>query len=209
MISLSPPGSDVPDELSDSTSTLASSEGCSCSANVAARPKRPGVPAEPAAPGFAVIRTFIVPVKEFAPAAVFAARLTASSAAPEAGADAPPEALGPPAAAPEPAPAWQPVMTVAAITLSPAAYNGKRTAATCTENLRRSDTGLCPGNRRRHRSAAPGAAKQTSRRRPAARALSAQDGKRSRGRHAIACGVWPAPRRRAAGQLDGPRLEGQ
>src|SRR5258708_31226068 len=63
-------------------STLASSDGCNCSANVAdmLTSPRASEPAEDAElPGFAVIFRLMVPVNEFAPVAVLAASFTAAS----------------------------------------------------------------------------------------------------------------------------------
>jgi hypothetical protein len=81
-------------------------------------------PDELAAPGFTEARRSMVPVKEFALDAVFAASLTVSRAL--AGA----RLAGPPAVELEPAP--QPVTAAATMTAIPAVYNGQRAAPECT-----------------------------------------------------------------------------
>jgi hypothetical protein len=85
----------------------------------------PLTPAEFAAPGLTVPCKLIVPVYEFAPDAVFAASLTASSALTGAG------AVDPLARTVELELAEQPAAAVATITASPAVYNGNRATLTC------------------------------------------------------------------------------
>src|ERR1700722_3161903 len=75
MTSDRPPGSDWPAALNVPICTSASSEGRSCSAIDAVMETSPLL----AAPGLAVARRLIVPVKDFAPPVVFAASCTASS----------------------------------------------------------------------------------------------------------------------------------
>jgi hypothetical protein len=85
-------------------------------------------PADPdvlAAPGLSAARRSIVPVKEFAVDAVFAASLTASSALAGVWAE------DPPAPALELEPAAQPVTAAATIATSPAAHHGQRALLTC------------------------------------------------------------------------------
>jgi hypothetical protein len=83
-------------------------------------------PDELAAPGFTDARRSMVPVKEFALDAVFAASLTVSRALAGAWRPEPP----PPAVGLELAP--QPVMAAATMTAIPAVYDGQRAAPGCT-----------------------------------------------------------------------------
>jgi hypothetical protein len=96
----------------------------------------PPLPPAELAPGLRVPCKLIVPVNEFAPDAVFAASLTASSALAGAVEEVPlapaPEEEVPLAPALELVLGEQPVTAAAAITASPAADNGTR-ALTCIE----------------------------------------------------------------------------
>jgi hypothetical protein len=110
--------------------TLATGEGCTCSANVALMLTAPADAEELAAPGLTVVCRLIAPVNEFALDAVFAASLTASSAlagAVEADPLAPALALAPL----ELVLGEQPATAAATITTSPAAYSGTRATLTC------------------------------------------------------------------------------
>jgi hypothetical protein len=91
----------------------------------------PLTPEELAAPGLTVPCKLIVPVYEFAPDAVFAASLTASSALAGAGEADPLAPALPGLVLLELVPGEQPVTAAATITTSPAAYNGTRATRTC------------------------------------------------------------------------------
>jgi hypothetical protein len=93
----------------------------------------PLTPDELAAPGLTVPCKLIVPVYEFAPDAVFAASLTASSALAGAVEEDPlaPALADPVAPALELVLGEQPATPAATITTSPAAYNGTRATLTC------------------------------------------------------------------------------
>src|SRR5436305_14877857 len=93
----------------------------------------PSAPAPDAAalPGFAVIRRFIVPVKEFAPLAVLAASFTAAS-----GLAAAVDELAEPELAELPQPVTAPAAATATASMSPVLRKGRRALTARTVNLR-------------------------------------------------------------------------